>query len=859
MCIMVYKHQIDKCGKFVVKYRQTNEDKPEWLMKKKSLIYMLIIMAALILSLAQTAYADTYTKYEPVKTGQLTADARIRAGAGTSYTVLGTCSKGEKITLKGYRKASDGKVWYRMTYSGKAAYVSSVNVKIVSSLSYTIYTPVGSGRVTGSYANVRASASSSGTLRGKLHKYDYFTVTGEKTASDGTVWYRLSFNGQASYVSSKTTSIVSSLVYSVYSPYKTGTVTASGVNVRSGAATSYKVYGKFTKNQKVTVRGEKINSSTGTKWYRILYDGKAAYVSSVNITLDDAPLEYNTFTPEKAGNIDVSSANVRKSPSVSASSAGTLSKNRALRIKGYVYGTDGRCWYFVTDGNIQGYTVSSNVRKITLAEGSSSEYVKAAATVNVRSGAGTSYSVIGSMSEGASAVCTGSAKDSSGTVWYKITYGSVTGYVISTYTSKTVTSSEGDAYFEAQLIEQEFPESYIPYLRTMHALHPEWVFKAQHVGMSWTDALNAQTKVGRSLVNTSYSAWKSMAEGAYDWTNGRYVTFDSGNWVTAHSYLVKYYLDPRNFINDSYIYMFLDHGYDSDTQTLATVKKVVSGTFLDGIMPGTGYTYAYYINKAGREAGMNPNVLASMILQEQGTSGNSNLISGTCYGYEGLYNYLNIGAYAASGMTAVQRGLWWAAGAGTGATSYNRPWNTRYKAILGGAEYYAGQYIKNKQNTLYLKKFNVTNGVSNAGLHQYMTNIQGAAAEAAFLKSAYSGFEDIPMSFSIPVYTGMPSSACPLPTTQGTNNNFLTSVTVKGSDGKSYQISPAFYRYTNSYQVTVPKTVKSLTVTVKKSASAATVTGDGTVTLGTGTETISIKVKSTSGKIRTYKITVNRS
>lgn len=843
----------------MVKYRQINEDLLERLMKKKSLITMLIISVALIFSFAHTAYADTYTKYEPVKTGQLTADAKVRTGAGTSYTLLGTCSQGEKITLKGYRKASDGKVWYRITYSGKAGYISSVNVKIVSSLSYTIYTPVRSGRVTGSYANVRASSSSTGTLRGKLHKYDYFTVTGEKTSSDGTVWYRLSFNGKASYVSSKTTSLVSSLVYTAYSPYKTGTVIASGVNVRSGAGTSYKVYGKLSKNQKVTVRGEKTNSSTGTKWYRILYDGKAAYVSSANVTLDETALEYNIFTPEKAGNISVSAAAVRKSPSTSSSSAGTLAKNRALKINGYVYGTDGKCWYFVTDGSVQGYTRSSNVKKITSAEGSSSEYVRAETSVNVRAGAGTSYSVIGSLSEGASAECTGSAKDSSGTVWYRITYGSVTGYVISTYTKKTVTSSGGDAYFEAQLIEQEFPESYLPYLRMMHALHPDWVFKAHHVGMSWTSALNAQTKLGRNLVNTSYSAWKSMAEGAYDWTNGRYVTFDSGNWVTAHSSLVKYYLDPRNFINDSYIYMFLDHGYDSDTQTLATVKKVVDGTFLDGIMPGTGYTYAYYINKAGKAAGMNPNVLASMILQEQGTSGNSNLISGTCYGYEGLYNYLNIGAYASSGMTAVQRGLWWAAGAGTGATSYNRPWNTRYKAILGGAEYYAGQYIKNSQNTLYLKKFNVANGVSNAGLHQYMTNIQGAAAEAAFLKSAYSGFEDIPMSFSIPVYTGMPSSACPLPTTQGTNNNFLSSITLKGSDGITYQISPSFYRYTTSYKVTVPKTVKSLTVTVKKSASAAAVTGDGTVTLGTGTETISIKVKSTSGKIRTYKITVNRS
>lgn len=827
-------------------------------MKHKSYIYILAILIILVSGAATTAYADSYTVYDTPKTGQTAAEVVIRSGAGTSYKKLGTVEKGVKITLKGYKTASTGTVWYRMTYDGSAAYVSSKNVKIVETVSYTIYTPAKSGRVTGSYGNVRASASSSGKLLGTLHKYDYFTVTGTKKAADGTVWYRLSYDGNAGYISSKTSSLVTTLTYTAYSPYKKAEVKSSGVNVRSGDGTGYKVLGKVNKGDILTVRGEKINTSTGTVWYRILYDGKAAYVSGANISVG-GEAEYNVFTPEKAGNISVSSANVRKTPSASGQLAGNFSKGKAVHITGYSYGADGRCWYMVTDGKTSGYVLSTSIKKVTAVSGESSQYVTATDTVNIRSGAGTSYDVKGSLPAGSSAVCTGTAKDSSSVTWYKVSYGSVTGYVISTYAKLSEISSEGDAFFEAQMIEEDFPESYRPYLRTVHSLHPDWIFKAQQLDISWTAAVNAQSKVGLNLVNTSYSAWKSMAEGAYDWTNSRYVTFDSGNWVTAHSSLVKYYLDPRNFINDSYIYMFLDNSYDGETQTLSTVKKVVSGTFLDSIMPGTKYTYSYYINKAGKESGMNPNVLASMIIQEQGTSGNSNLISGTCYGYEGYYNYLNIGAYASGGMTAVQHGLWWAAGAGTGATTYSRPWNTRYKAIYGGACYYASQFIKNNQNTLYLKKFNVANGSSNLGTHQYMSNVQGAASEAAFLKTAYSGLSDIPMTFSIPVYTGMPEKACSLPGTTGTNNNFLSSVTVTGESGKTYALSPSFDRYTFSYTVTVPESEKSVNVSVKKSASAAAVTGDGKTTLSSGNNTISVKVTSTSGRYRTYKITVKRS
>ena len=51
----------------------------------------------------------------------------------------------------------------------------------------------------------------------------------------------------------------------------------------------------------------------------------------------------------------------------------------------------------------------------------------------VRSGAGTNYSKIGSLANGKTFVVTGSAKDSSGVLWYKLKYGSKTGYVSSKY------------------------------------------------------------------------------------------------------------------------------------------------------------------------------------------------------------------------------------------------------------------------------------------------------------------------------------------------------------------------------------------------------------------------------------------
>ncbi len=136
-----------------------------------------------------------------------------------------------------------------------------------------------------------------------------------------------------------------------------------------------------------------------------------------------------------------------------------------------------------------------------------------------------------------------------------------------------------------------------------------------------------------------------------------------------------------------------------------------------------GRPYVDIIMDAAAQSGVSPYIIASMILVEQGKQGTGRSISGTVSGYTGYYNFFNIEAYQSGSMSAVERGLWWASHSG----SYGRPWNTREKSILGGAKWYAENYLNRGQDTLYLKKFNVQG--SSPYTHQYMTNVQAAASE----------------------------------------------------------------------------------------------------------------------------------
>ena len=476
----------------------------------------------------------------------------------------------------------------------------------------------------------------------------------------------------------------------------------------------------------------------------------------------------------------------------------------------------------------------------------------ATTALNLRSGPGSNYTSLGLLSINKVVIILDETYDTRGDKWYHVISPAGTeGFVSAKYVEVNNNAEyQHDGDFEAYLTSQGFPESYKPYLRQLHAQYPQWIFKAADTGLDWESVLAAESKTGTSLVaSSSPASWKSMAEGAYDFTTGKYIEYDSGGWVCASKEIVAYYLDPRNFINPIGAFQFLTHSYDETTQTKEGLQKVIKNSFMSGSFPESGYdTYADVLMEAGKISGVNPYVLASMILVEQGSSGAGGCISGTVSGYEGYYNFFNIGAYKSGSMSAVTRGVWYASQSG----SYGRPWDSRYKSIVGGARFYGAQYVQQNKNTLYFKKFNVMNGLSSVGTGQYMTNIQGAESEAASLRNGYTDSLSDPITLIIPVYKNMPSEACEMPG-DGNNNNYLSSLSVEG-----FSLTPEFSRYVSDYELVVDKSTSYVIVTAKTSSSSASVTGAGKVTLTGDTTVIKIKVTSGSGEKRTYTITVSK-
>lgn len=476
--------------------------------------------------------------------------------------------------------------------------------------------------------------------------------------------------------------------------------------------------------------------------------------------------------------------------------------------------------------------------------------------LNVRSGAGTGYSKTGTVSYGDSLTILSETTDSSGAKWYKISCGNVTGYVSATYVQLTSSGSQGssDADFESYMTKQGFPESYKPYLRTLHEQHPKWIFTAQKLGVDWNTALKEECVVGRNLVHSSaLASWKSMEKGAYDFNGGYWYGLD-GSWVAASKEIIMYYMDPRNFLNDTYIFMFENQSYNSSYQTESGVKTILADTFMSGsyTCPDTKkkYTYSQTFMDAAKKSGVSPYHLASRCRNEQGVNGAPQSL-GTVKGYENYFNFFDIQAYATSTMTAAEMGCKYAK---TTNPTYLLPWTNQYKSIVGGSIFLGTGYITKDQDTLYLQKFDMVDGGNGLYYHQYMTCVFGQANEAISLKNAYS--QDIlnsAMEFKIPVYNNMPDKLCPKPTSSGDNNNYLKSLSVSGTS-----ISPKFDKFTASYTAKVNAEVSSVTVNANPLGKSAKVSGKGKVSLKTGENTVKVTCTAASGVKRTYTIKITR-
>ncbi|MDD7403234.1 MAG: SH3 domain-containing protein [Butyribacter sp.] len=438
-------------------------------------------------------------------------------------------------------------------------------------------------------------------------------------------------------------------------------------------------------------------------------------------------------------------------------------------------------------------------------------------------------------------------------------------------TSQTTTSDDTsgmtDAEFSKKLTEDGFPSSYITKLTALHKQYPNWKFIPYKTGLDWNTVIQKESVVGLNLlsVNKSYD-WKSFADGAYNWKTDKFIPYDGSTWVTASEKAVKYYMDPRNFLDARGIFQFESLEYQKESHTKAGVEKILNNTpmynksytYTDDSGAKKSRRYSSTFITAASKSGVSPYHLASRVKQEVVISSTlmSSSVSGKVSGYEGIYNFYNIGANNSTvSGGAVANGLNWAKGGSSKSTTYLRPWTSPYKSIVGGASYIGKNYINVGQNTLYLQKFNVT--PKNRYSHQYMANIEAPNSEATKTNTAYgTQKETMTMVFSIPVYENMPATPCPVPSGGKNPNNYLKTLSISnhafsskfvlGDDGSKI------------YKVTLPNSVTSIKINATAVSSTATVTGKGTKSVEVGTKTYTVKVKAQSGSVRSYKIQVTR-
>jgi beta-N-acetylglucosaminidase len=207
-------------------------------------------------------------------------------------------------------------------------------------------------------------------------------------------------------------------------------------------------------------------------------------------------------------------------------------------------------------------------------------------------------------------------------------------------------------------------------------------------------------------------------------------------------------MDPRNWldVNNSSILQFMQLSYFDVTDE--NVKTALKDTFFDNM------ENARIINKVSKEYNINVFFVVARIIQEQGYKGSSTWkmdSDGKSY-----YNPFNINASGNGVSEIIKNAL---------QRAKDKGWDTFEKGLRGGIEKIGTDYINEKQDTLYLQKFDVESKGS-LYMHQYMQNVDAPRTEASILKSKMSkinGVLDNDVVLVIPVYNNMPSNPSPEP------------------------------------------------------------------------------------------------
>lgn len=255
--------------------------------------------------------------------------------------------------------------------------------------------------------------------------------------NNSSSWYKVSVNGKEGYVSGEYLTGTTATDVAL----GTGTVKcSSSVNFRSAPNTSSTSYGELKNGTKVNVVG------VSSGWYKVTYNGKTGYIHPDYITLASssagtaiAPSNTVTSTTGTAGTVKCSSSvNLRSAANTSSSILAELKNGTAVTVVSTANG-----WCKVTCSGKTGYikqdyvSTTGSASSNTSASTGTAAVVKCSSTVNFRSAASTSSTILGELKNG-----TAVAVLSTSNGWSKVSYAGKTGYISADY---LVTASSGTA------------------------------------------------------------------------------------------------------------------------------------------------------------------------------------------------------------------------------------------------------------------------------------------------------------------------------------------------------------------------------------------------------------------------------
>ena len=396
------------------------------------------------------------------ETGVISGDVvNARKGPGTGYERVEMLAAGKQVTILGEENG-----WYKIQWNDSVGYVLKEYVRTGGGSGSASQTP--NATVTGgSTINVR---SGPGT------EYSRVTMVAEgkrvAVLDQSGSWCKVSFDGTAGYIladyvrrdgstPAQTSGSQTSGSQTSGSQAPDATVTGgSVVNVRSGPGTDYDRVTTLAEGKRVAVLDQ------SGSWCRISVDGATGYIYADFLTRDGAAAANSEPQQSAAPDLSVgnatvtggSSINVRSGPGTGYNRVATVAQNKRVTLlaeeggwfkvsfdgaTGYILGTylapDSGALAALTEaeaaeaaqslGGAETPTESyAAAEASSVAEGSARGGFITGGTINIRTGPGTGYDRITTLSTGKRVTILGEEDG-----WFKVSYDSGTGYVLADY------------------------------------------------------------------------------------------------------------------------------------------------------------------------------------------------------------------------------------------------------------------------------------------------------------------------------------------------------------------------------------------------------------------------------------------